>query len=81
MQQGVLTVYHFKWEPEGSIGKLIGQCSSRSTDGVAAGQSSMLAEQNDVLSIVVFQIAIDVASFTTFEMIFKHFQRRADFHS
>ena len=75
MQQGMRAVYCFEWKPKANIGKLIGQRFGRRANCVATFQNAVFAEQNDVFSIVVLQVALDVASVAAFKMIFEHFIR------
>ena len=81
MQQCMLAVYCFEWKLKASTGKLIGQSFCRIANGVAAFQNAVFAEQNDILSIVVLQVAFDIASLAAFEVIVQHFNRRTRSHS
>ena len=81
MQQRVLAGYCLERKTKASTGKLIHQSLCRITNGVSTSQNTMFAEQEDVLSIVMFQVAFDVASLATFEVIFEHLSRRTRFHS
>ena len=51
------------------------------TNSVAALQNTAFTQQNDFRGIVVLEIAFDVASLSTLEMIIKHFSRRTLYHS
>ena len=75
MQQGVLAVYCFEGKTKASIGQLISERFGRIANGVATAQDAMFTEQHDGVSIVVLQVAFDVASPPAFEMIFEHFNR------
>jgi hypothetical protein len=45
---------------------------------IAPLQNAVLAAQNDILCIVVLQIAVDIASLAPLEMIFEDLNRRTD---
>jgi hypothetical protein len=80
MEEGVLAVDHFDSEFEASLGKLIGQSFRRIANGVATSQNTVFGEQNDVLGVVMFQVAFNVASLAAFEVIVEHFNRRTHCH-
>lgn len=75
MQQRVVAVYCFKLKSKAGTGKLIGQRFSRFSNCVAIFRNPFFAEQDDVLSIVMFQVAVDVASVAALERILEHFNR------
>ena len=81
MQQGVLAVHCFERKLEASIGQLIGQGFCRIANRVATFENAVFAQQDDVVSIVVLQVAFDVAALAAFKMVFKHFNRRTRSHS
>ena len=69
MQQRVVAVYCFKWKSKASTGKLIGQRFGRCANCVATFQNAFFEEQDDVLRIVMCQVAVDIASLAAFEVI------------
>jgi hypothetical protein len=62
-------------EIESEHRKLIGQRFGRCANCVATFQNAFFAEQDDVLSILMFQVAVDVASLAALKMILEHFNR------
>ncbi len=59
MQQGVLAVHCFDRILKASTGKLIGQSFRRIANSVAAFQSAVFAQQNDVFAFSLFGCAGD----------------------
>ena len=68
----MLAIDYFERKSKTGVGKLISQRFGRFANCIPTAQNAVFAEQNNVLSIVVLQVAFDIASHAPFEMIFKH---------